>query len=252
MKHEIADKPVEAIIIKSKATVLPHLDRRLCELGIQKVNFGDLHQIQQSLSLNNESQSSHYLIFIDYSLFSDSLNEALSAISSSHNKISLIVLTPQNIDRDSIEAQSRNIFSLSKPYLPSSLMSVILKAVNSKHQEPITSHVSDKSIEQFVSRIGSAHILVVEDNLINQEITQELLRSNGMQVTIANNGLEATQLANEKTFDAILMDCQMPIMDGYEATQKIRQLPQASEIPIIAMTANAMAGDREKEVSADE
>ena len=86
----------------------------------------------------------------------------------------------------------------------------------------------------------------MEDNDINQEIARELLEDEGIQLTIANNGQQALELIAKENFDGVLMDCQMPIMDGYEATKKIRAQQQYQSIPIIAMTANAMKQDIEK------
>jgi two-component system sensor histidine kinase/response regulator len=89
-------------------------------------------------------------------------------------------------------------------------------------------------------------VLLVEDNEINQELALELLVSNGMTAEVANDGQEALDILAKQNFDGILMDCQMPVMDGYEATRKIRQQEKYKDLPILAMTANAMVGDREK------
>ncbi|MCK5876352.1 MAG: response regulator [Candidatus Marithrix sp.] len=88
------------------------------------------------------------------------------------------------------------------------------------------------------------HILLVEDNFINQQIIQEILETEGTFISIANNGKKAMEMLEVNNFDVILMDIQMPEMDGYETTRLIRK--QNNKIPIIAMTANAMTGDREK------
>jgi CheY-like chemotaxis protein len=90
-------------------------------------------------------------------------------------------------------------------------------------------------------------ILLVEDNLVNQRITQRLLEKAGFQVGVAANGRLAVEAFQNSHYDLILMDCQMPEMDGYEATQAIRHIEGSQEhIPIIAITAHAMEGDREK------
>jgi PAS domain S-box-containing protein len=90
-------------------------------------------------------------------------------------------------------------------------------------------------------------ILLVDDNEINQQVTLGILDTMGYQSDIANNGLEALDALNQKSYDLIFMDCQMPEMDGYTATRKIRSSNKPySKIPIIAMTANAMKGDKEK------
>lgn len=91
-------------------------------------------------------------------------------------------------------------------------------------------------------------ILLVEDNEVNKMLAVELLQKADYHVSVANNGQEALEMLDEEIFDCVLMDCQMPIMDGYEATRAIRK--NGNTIPIIALTANAMSGDREKCIDA--
>ena len=94
--------------------------------------------------------------------------------------------------------------------------------------------------------IKGARILLVEDNAINQQVATELLEQAGFVVIVANNGREAVQTVETSNFDLVLMDIQMPEMDGHEATQTIRKEPRFDALPIIALTAHAMAGEREK------
>ncbi len=102
-----------------------------------------------------------------------------------------------------------------------------------------------------VEKLKGARVLLVEDNDMNQELAMELLVGAGMQVVLANHGQQALDiLAKDSHFDGVLMDCQMPVMDGYAATQVIRKDPAFHALPIIAMTANAMAGDKEKVLEA--
>jgi CheY-like chemotaxis protein len=91
-------------------------------------------------------------------------------------------------------------------------------------------------------------ILLAEDNVVNQRLAQRMLEKAGHTVVIAGNGLRALQLLDSQEFDAILMDVQMPEMDGLEATRRIREAEKTSgcHIPVIAMTAHAMVGDRER------
>jgi len=99
---------------------------------------------------------------------------------------------------------------------------------------------------ESLHKLEGAKILLVEDNEINMEIVHELLTDENIIVQTANNGYEALALLEKQTFDAVLMDCMMPVMDGYEATRQIRSQNKYKDLPIIAMTANAMKGDKEK------
>jgi CheY-like chemotaxis protein len=96
-------------------------------------------------------------------------------------------------------------------------------------------------------------ILVVEDNIINQKVAKGILQKFGCECEIVVNGEEALKILAAEIFDLVLMDCQMPVMDGYEATRQIRnpRTPVLKHtIPIVAMTANALVGDREKVLDA--
>lgn len=94
---------------------------------------------------------------------------------------------------------------------------------------------------------GEVHILLVEDNKLNQKVAMAILHKEGYVIDIAENGLEAINQINKAHYHAILMDCQMPVMDGFEATRQIRQMPSpVCKTPIIAITAYAMTHDRDK------
>ncbi|MCK5662276.1 MAG: response regulator, partial [Thiotrichaceae bacterium] len=114
--------------------------------------------------------------------------------------------------------------------------------INETSQTPaIPINTSDK-----YSELNDAQLLLVEDNLINQEIMLKMLANQGIQLDIANNGAEAVMMVKQNDYSAVLMDCQMPVMDGFEATRIIRNFPRCADLPIIAMTANVMKEDRER------
>ena len=104
-----------------------------------------------------------------------------------------------------------------------------------------------------VADLRGIHVLLVEDNEVNQEVAGELLREVGVTFALASNGREAVEMATGAEgggFDGVLMDIQMPELDGYEATREIRRSIDDTTLPIVAMTANAMAGDRDKAIEA--
>ena len=136
---------------------------------------------------------------------------------------------------------------LMKPVKPSLLFDTIMKLFAhdrfSGASRQASAIVSDP---QILEHIIGARILLVEDNPVNQHVTAELLKKAGLIVDIANNGSEALQAMRLGRYDAVLMDLQMPVMDGYEATREIRKDPENHSLPIIALTAHAMKGAREK------
>lgn len=113
-------------------------------------------------------------------------------------------------------------------------------------------HVLEKKTDTTskIEHLSGARILLVEDNEINQELVIELLSNRGLSITAVRNGEEALEILQTNSFDGVLMDIQMPIMDGYSATRKIRKQPQFKELPIIAMTANVMESDQKKALAA--
>ncbi|RXZ38302.1 response regulator [Oxalobacteraceae bacterium CAVE-383] len=137
---------------------------------------------------------------------------------------------------------------LEKPVSPSNVMNIISAALY-KTREPEAAIALDQVDESSLARLRGAHVLLVEDNAVNQELATDVLNSAGIIVDVANDGAEAVSKvarAGRMAYDAILMDWQMPVMDGFEATRRIRADPRFAELPILAMTANAMVGDREK------
>jgi signal transduction histidine kinase/CheY-like chemotaxis protein/HPt (histidine-containing phosphotransfer) domain-containing protein len=163
---------------------------------------------------------------------------------------------------------------LIKPVNPSVMFNTIMEVFGKEVPRGPRSQDDQRQIEDALQQIAGAHILLVEDNEINQQVAMEILTNAGLKVTLAINGEEAVNRVRENEFDAVLMDIQMPVLDGYAATRKIRELqlkaqgstlkeketetlsassfqPSAgAELPIIAMTAHAMAGDREKSLAA--
>jgi len=161
----------------------------------------------------------------------------------------IIMLTAYDLDQLREQAGDLQLDGyLAKPVNASTLLDATLSVLGN---QTLTNNSHPHQLDISTSEaIQGAHILLVEDNLINQQIAVELLEIAGLQVTVADNGQIALDKILSNEFDAVLMDIQMPVMDGYTATIEIRKHPEKVALPIIAMTANAMHGDKEKCLSA--
>ena len=147
---------------------------------------------------------------------------------------------------------------LTKPIKSSELFDVIMHTISilnqGKHGAPlITRHYLRESLaSQTIESKRKLHILVAEDNVVNQRLIVRVLEKQGHTVMVAGNGKEAFDALKKETFDLVLMDLQMPEMDGLQATRSIREMEEKTggHIPIIALTAHAMKGDRERCIEA--
>ena len=132
---------------------------------------------------------------------------------------------------------------LLKPINPSALFDSIMHAFGRDGARVAPQRVKEAALSAGLAGLS---VLLVEDNEVNQQVARELLQSAGIEVKVAGNGREALEQVQAQKFDAVLMDVQMPVMDGLEATRAMRAIPSLSRLPVIAMTANVMAGDREQ------
>ena len=162
-------------------------------------------------------------------------------------KIPIIMMTAFGKNKEMEEARENGIDAfLFKPLKASQIFDIIvgLFVKNEAGQTVEKEIVTRESLNR--KAVQGLHLLLAEDNLINQKVAVEILSTAGITLDIANNGRESVEMVRKKKYDAILMDVQMPEMDGIEATRMIRSETKNMMIPIIAMTANAMKGDREK------
>jgi two-component system sensor histidine kinase/response regulator len=139
---------------------------------------------------------------------------------------------------------------LLKPVNPSMLFDTIMLAFGEAVPETSQVALGHEQEAEALKHIRGARVLLVEDNEINQQVAKEILESAGLNVSLAENGQEGVSAVKENNYDAVLMDIQMPVMNGYEATGAIRSDPRFEDLPIIAMTAHAMAGDEDKSLKA--
>ncbi|RYY76331.1 MAG: response regulator [Gammaproteobacteria bacterium] len=165
------------------------------------------------------------------------------------NNLSIVVLSSAGVDtRPNLTLKT---IYLLKPVRQSELHNLIASILAGdlfkNKQSPIPLTIEHPANETWLPKL-KGKILLAEDNLVNQEVAMAMLQRSGLQAKIANNGAEVIECLAEDSFDLVLMDCHMPIMDGFEATQKIREREMTlalTKIPIIALTANAIIGDKE-------
>jgi PAS domain S-box-containing protein len=135
---------------------------------------------------------------------------------------------------------------ITKPLHPGELLQAIGRATMPAETATAQKKASTSPIEAPQKPAVTARILVAEDNAVNQRLILHQLKKLGYQANIASNGTEAVRALEVAPYDLVLMDCQMPEMDGYETTRVMRRDPRFAHLQIVAMTANAMQGDREK------
>ena len=193
----------------------------------------------------------HQAMFIDWQMPGMDGWGTIEALQSTHTDTQppiVVMVTAHGRDmltQRSAQDQARLHGFLVKPVTASMLLDAVSDALASRTPTEATPHLPARP-----QPLSGLRLLVVEDNFVNQQVAQEMLSQEGATVELADNGqlgVEAVRHAIEtgSPFDAVLMDIQMPVMDGYDATRMLRQQLGLTELPIIAMTANAMASDRE-------
>lgn len=203
-----------------------------------------------------EKQQSYDLVLMDSKMPSMNGIECLQLLQSYDvsNKPAVMMVTSFGLEDAPISAVHDGVHAdalLSKPITRQSLLDAVKDALGLGEGNEHTSANRHEIVRVATQKLAGAKLLLVEDNDLNQELALELLSQVGVEITVANNGREAIDILVEKRdFDGVIMDCQMPAMDGYTATQIIRKDPDFQDLPIIAMTANAMVGDKQKALDA--
>ncbi|MDL2260564.1 response regulator, partial [Deltaproteobacteria bacterium OttesenSCG-928-K17] len=162
----------------------------------------------------------------------------------------IIMTTAYNRDNVLKEAQANGVTNvMTKPLSPTTMLNMLVDIFGRGKAQTNPRLKKARDLAQAVDFAGG-RILLAEDNEVNQLVASRILKNAGLMVDIAENGLKAVQMVRENTYDLVLMDIQMPEMDGITATKEIRAMPGFENLPIVAMTANAMSGDKELSLSA--
>lgn len=193
------------------------------------------------------------LIIIDWKMPEMNGLEAIKLIRDNKvtSNIPILVISAYGNEVTSKESKKLGVnHFIAKPFTCSTMFDTIMDVFGKEIRTTRTRIEKGKKHEKELQNIAGATILLVEDNEINQQVATELLEDAGFVVEIANNGKDALDklkvLAEPSKYAMIFMDIQMPVMDGYTATAKIRKLLQYKDVPIVAMTADAMTGVKEK------
>lgn len=188
------------------------------------------------------------MVFLDYQMPGMNGSEAARAINALNmqHKPHMVMVTSYGREDVIREAEAAGLDEvLIKPVNASILFDAILRILG-ETQDGENGNAASPGLEQKLASILGAKILVVEDNELNQEVALGLLEGEGFVVDIANNGQEAIDMLDLHAYDIVLMDMQMPVMDGLTATREIRKIDRFKDLAVLAMTANAMDQDKEK------
>ncbi len=206
--------------------------------GVSYTTFKDIAELQKL-----ERQINYDMLFVDF----DYTNEA--AITEYSKTQEELILITKSYYMKKIDNMGLDIFKVMyEPMNGTKIKNVLesfdLESFNNKKAKQVRQKKFDASTSKF-----KAKALVAEDNIINQKLIRRTLEDLGLDITLANNGLEAFEKRKNGEFDVIFMDIQMPVLDGMEATQEILDYEEdfnVPHVPIIALTANALKGDRER------
>ncbi len=252
--HEEVLSQVPVLVVDDSATSREILKEMISSFGMDVHLAPSGEDAIEEIERASEAGRPYELVVLDWKMGGMNGVQTAKAIRADE-KISkiptMIMVTAYGREQVANEAKGVELSNfLTKPVNPSVMFNSILNAVQGKIG--LGGRRKDVSMESEVdlTPLHGARILLAEDNEINQQVATQILAEAKIEVEIANNGEEAVEAVKKKSYDVVLMDMQMPRMDGYQACGVIRQNPEFADLPIIAMTANAMEGDREKCIEA--
>ncbi|MFN7964842.1 MAG: ATP-binding protein [Acidobacteriota bacterium] len=246
-----------AMIVTASDTISETLSRWLTERGLRCLRYDTIDQSMEALEDAGRTGAPVRTLIVDWLLpdgTAEQLARRVASLTAGHAPALVVLARPS--ERGEVPGGIFDALML-KPVVRRSSIQKALQQVARRYDASSTAS-SAASVAAIASPVVptpdiliARNVLVAEDNLINQRLAAHLLRKLGCELTFANNGREAVDQALRTRFDLILMDCQMPELDGFEATAEIRRgEPEGVRVPIVALTANAMQGDRERCIAA--
>lgn len=239
-------KKGKALVVDDVASTRETLSEILIRFGLESDFASDGGKAIEKLKKNGTRQA-YQFIFIDENmpgLNGYKVSREIRKLSGC-NAVPIAIMTASGYEPENVQMENNGINSfLSKPF-KSSFVYEVLKTVQ-KELTPAKTAVESNLGGESATIEKKAKILLVEDVAINREVVSDILTRAGMIVDTASNGQEAVEIVQTTAYHAILMDIQMPVMDGFQATQSIRNSLEMKDIPIIAMTAHALKEDQEK------
>jgi len=226
-------------------------NKQLRYFGVDATVIGEPLQVVSVMNEAHAKQAVFDIVILDYNMPGKSGVDLGNEIRNLRifDDVKLMILT-SSVTRGDAKFFSDSGFDayLTKPVLSEVLNDSLVSLLHSK-RTPDTSIVTQHSVaesKQNVTHNFEGRILLVEDNKINQLVAKAMFENLGLNIALAEDGQQAVDDFKKNTYDLVFMDCRMPVMDGYQATETIRAFETDSHTPIIALTANAMAEDSEK------
>lgn len=247
--HDLIPAPdlhgLRVLVVDDDPTAREILAERLASFSFNPETVNNAREAIDRLMRSDSSGQPFQLVLMDWRLPGMNGVDAGRHIKQDANlrKIPAVILVT-SYGREEVMRQSESAGLdgfLIKPVSPSTLFDTVIRVLEN---QLISSHRHSSSPYKLGSLHG--HVLVVEDNSINQQVAREILEGFGLKVDIANNGFQAIDLIRASEYDLVLMDIEMPDMDGYEITRQIKSDEKLANLPVVAMTAHAMSGERER------
>jgi two-component system sensor histidine kinase/response regulator len=242
---ELLDMP--ALVVDDNATSRRIVAQLLAQWGLRPSVADDGERALEILRQSAHAGQTCRLVLVDDRLSGFDTGELVRQIKLDRTLCDTRIILLNSGCRASSSSVGEGLLIASQVYKPiksSELLNALLVALEMAKASTVLGEAS-RGEEPATKPLD---ILLAEDNLVNQTLAVRLLEKEGHRVTVATNGSEAVLMSQNRSFDLVLMDVQMPVMDGFEATSLIRQreVLSGSHLPIVAMTAHAMKGDRER------